>query len=405
MNFLGSMKNLFKSEKLIGWSLGLLPIFYLLIAYISFSREDIFLNHLEKFSYDEVYIVLIIFIFIFIAYSLLFINREFLEVGKKYYYYILTGIIILCFVIPPFMSRDLAGYLLGADIFWRNLGDLYSVNVSISSWAHYLGGLWWLNLPSPYGPFFIIGIFPAWLAALKSFILGIYVLKIISLTLFIFSAWLLKRMTNEKIFWLYVFNPAILINFVLEGHNDIWIAVLLLIFIYKKKKILSKHLFLVAAIFVKYTAIILWPLTWFRDSKFNFKSFLLFNSLISVLLILFFLIFSINPLEFWSNLSFLDANCFYRCSPLVFLLPNNLIRLILFALAYGLVFWFFLYKKHSPVKFIFWSLLALFMIKITWLTPWYMLILVPISLLVKDRIYHYIGLGITFYGLFHYLFI
>ena len=399
------MKNLFKDKKFIGWSLGLLPIFYLFIAYISFSRRDIFLNHLENFSSSELYNVLIVFVFIFSAYSLLFINREFLRVSKKYYYYILGAILLLCFVIPPFMSRDVAGYMLSADIFWGRLGNIYLVNVHISQWAHYLSNLWWLDYPAPYGPLFVIALLPAWLGGLKSFVFGIYIYKLLSLGLFILSAYLLRKMTDTKTFWLYVFNPAILINFVLEGHNDLWIAFLLLVFVYKKKKVLGKYLSLLGAIFIKYTAVILWPLMWFRDNKFRFKLFIISNLIVLSLIALFFWIFSVSPLDFWYNLSFLEGNCFYRCSPVAAIFPSSIIRLGLFIASYDIIAWYFLYRNFSPTKFIIWSFLALFLIKIKWLTPWYLPVLIPLILTVKGKSYYYIALVITFYGLFHYLFL
>lgn len=393
----------FKNKNTIGWSLGLLPIFYLLLAYISFSRKDYFLEHLENFSFVEAFNLLVVFILILFSYLIIFINRDGLTVSKKYFYYILGLVLLLCFVIPPFMSRDIPGYLLASDIFWGNKGALFEVNLANSSWSHYLGNLWWLNYPTPYGPLFVFSLLPVWLLALKSFWLGIYGFKLISLGLFLFSAYLVKKMSDEKTFWLYVFNPALLINFVLEGHNDLWIIVLLLLFL--QRKYLGKILSLLGAVFIKYTAIILWPLTWFASGKFKWSLFFISNLIIVSLLALFFWIFSLSPLELYSNLNFLDAKCFYHCSPIVYLIPTNSIRLGLFVVAYGLISWLFLVRKHSPIKFIFWTLGALFMIKVRWLTPWYLLPLIPLALVTEGKIYRYLALLLTFYGLFHYLFL
>lgn len=75
-----------------------------------------------------------------------------------------------------------------------------------------------------------------------------------------------------------------------------------------------------------------------------------------------------------------------------------------FMAIYGWIIYFFLKKKNHLIKFCFWTFMALFFILISWMTPWYFMIIIALSvLLLQEKTYAGWMLLLTGYSLFHYV--
>jgi len=386
---------------------------YAVLVALSFSRQDFFLEHLENFSQNQLLILSLAFLFLLVIYLFLFFSKK---INNKLLKIIIVLILFLGLICPPFLSRDLASYSLGAKLFYSSGQNPYLNNLSVQAdFAQQLGDLWWLNQPFVYGPVFLAVGFVPWLIGSANLLLSVYAFKILALIFFILSFWIFRKIRiaerlSPRVDWLYLFNPVLLINVVFEGHNDIFLVFFILAFLYWQRKPLQSGLSLLAAVFIKYSAFIFWPLAWFKSGRFKIKYFLLANLASGVALLLFLWFSGLSPDSFVRNLLFfIDNRCLYECSPvikLLALLPDKLgpiIKIILFLGAYFFIAIRFLLRKYEPLKFIFWAGLALFLIPTQWLTPWYFCLIIPFGLLIKGRLYAIATFLATAYSLFHYL--
>lgn len=324
-------------------------------------------------------------------------------------------ILLLLIFTPPILSLDIGAYVLGAKSFITTNSRAYlDVISAASSWSLQMNNVWWLDYPTIYGPIFLIIVSPSLLLSSFGFIAVILGYKFIVFLSFVFLLYIFRiilknRKLNSNIFYLLALNPAILINWVLEGHNDIFIALGLLglIFFLDKKNEVSGWISIFSAIFVKYTAIVFVPVLFVYQNKIDLKRIFIFLFIATGAFLLFFSLSGTTPLAVKDNLIFLNR-CFYKCSPVVSLAKTvgayqNLIRLIIFTLVYIWLFWRYLYKNTNYLKFIFWTAMSLFFIQIAWLTPWYPTIIIPIGLLINEKKYLYLVILITWYSLLHYI--
>jgi hypothetical protein len=184
---------------------------------------------------------------------------------------LLVGLILL--FAYPFLSHDLFNYLFDAKILTYYHQNPYlhkGLDFPQDPWIRFMH---WTDRNYPYGPSFLpLTIVPSFLSFGK-FILSFLFYKIMVVAGYFLTVVLLNK-SNRK--WALVFatHPLILIEGLVNGHNDL-IAVSLAItgayFIFKNKKITSK-IFLLLSAGIKYTTFPLLGLT--KNKKLN-KIFLL----------------------------------------------------------------------------------------------------------------------------------
>jgi hypothetical protein len=383
------------------------------ISWLSWTRLDFFQQHLENMP-ASAYLWLV---FCFSLYLLGWFSLFWLKpvAGNRYLLIVAALIFAVSLVTPPLLSRDTAAYALNADILYHGHFNPYLEPLSLGRQADQLGSLWWLDFPSPYGPVFLAIIFLPWLIAAAHLLSFIFFYKLLVLVTFLAIFYLFRHYRQKidqpgYVDWLFLLNPALAVNLLLEGHNEVFIILCLLWLFCCGKKFGAILVGLLAAIFIKLTAIIVWPLAWFKNQRFNWPRFIIANLLLVLAWSLFFWIINLTPLAFWrQNISFATNHCFYTCSPVIAL--GNLLPLKVAAISHFGLFiavylaslYFFLFKKYQPLKFIVWSFLALFFIQTTWLTSWYPTVIIPFSLLVKDKKYLIITGFVTAYCLWHYV--
>lgn len=400
------------NKKLLTYSLILFTVLmYVYLGLFSFSRGNFLSENVESMSLNRFILLKTLFLGIILCWLALTAIKPTLNKNLK----IIIFIIFLAGLItPPFLARDIPGYSLNAEIVYSQGRNPYITPLLVAHVPPEMKDLWWVKAPSPYGPIFLLIIFIPWIFSFSSLLAFIFTYKLITLATFILSFWLFSKIRQREngppyLDALFLLNPALIINLIIEGHNETFLIFFLLLFIYFKDSVTKNFSSLVASIFVKFTTLLVWPLAWFKAGKINLKLFITSNLFLLAICLLFFKIINLPALIFLKqNIFFAFNNCFYVCPPFYLVtnfLPENIVnylKIILFGLAYLLTIFLFLFKKYEPIKFIFWSFLALFFIQTKWLTPWYPTLIIPFGLLINNKKYSILTVLITIYCLLHY---
>lgn len=386
-------------------------LLYFYIGFLSFARNNFLSEHVESISYNKYVLLKILLLGLLLSWLALIKIKPILNKKLKVIIFIIFS---LSLITPPLLARDIPGYALNADIVYLKHKNPYTTPLIIANVPPEMQNLWWIKAPSPYGPIFLLILAIPWFLSFSNLLIFIFAYKLIALTVFGLTFWLFSKIRKREnlpdyLDLLFLLNPAIVINLVSEGHNEIFILFGLLLFIYFKDNHIKGLISLLTTVFLKFTAILVWPITWFKEKKFNLKTFIISNLLIIGLCLLFFKIINLPPQIFVKqNIFFAFNNCFYSCPPFLTLtsfLPDNIVNYLkigLFILAYLLSIFLFLFKKYEPTKFIFWALLALFFIQTKWLTPWYPTLIIPFGLLINNKKYLVLTILISIYCILHY---
>jgi len=378
----------------------------------SWSRDNYYAYQLENFTPSEVAIVFYFFYFLLASYTILCLIK--IKEWRPNIYIFFIALFFLAFA-PPILSLDTGAYVLGAKNFISINNRAYVEAISGASiWSSQLNNVWWLDYPTVYGPVFLSIVSPSLLFSyygLLSVILGYKLIVLLSFLLLIciFNRILKIKKIDSKTIYLLALNPALLINWILEGHNDIYVSLGLLglVLFLEKKDEMSGWMVFFLSIFIKYTSIIFSPVLFISKNKVDVKKILIFFLIAFSAFFLFFRLSGLAPLDLSDNLFFINR-CFYKCTPIVYFVSifgcyQDIIRFIIFTLTYVFLLWRYLYLEWNYLKFIFWASASLFFIQTAWLTPWYPTIIIPIGLLINEKKYLYLVILITGYSLLHYI--
>lgn len=179
------------------------------------------------------------------------------------------AMIILVLVLAyPMLSYDVFNYLFHAKILW-----FYHQNPHLHAPLEYQGDLWlrfmrWVHTPSAYGPVFTLIESPAYLLGLGRFVPGLFLMKSTMAAFFVGCVYLIGRIGRllgfsqaniVKAQLVLAFNPFLLLELVVNAHNDAVMIFFLLLAIYLdlvNKRILS-YVSLMISVAVKYVTVIL----------------------------------------------------------------------------------------------------------------------------------------------------
>jgi len=245
-----------------------------------------FRNLMVEFGYNRrqeswlVYLSIIILLFVF--------NYVFVLKYKKLRFTpfkiaLIIGIILLFSY--PFLSHDFFYYLFNAKIltfyhknpYQQIPGDFY-----LDPWLRFTQ---WTGTSFLYGPvFLLISAVPSFLAANKLF-LSFFFLKAVMVIFYLLAVYLSEKIDKQ---WAIVLatNPLLIIEGLVNGHNDLIalsLAVIGIYYIYKKTNLLGK-LFLVLSIGIKYIS---FPLIFLTSSnkKINIITSTVFIGVLIILII------------------------------------------------------------------------------------------------------------------------
>lgn len=191
------------------------------------------------------------------------------------HFLLIIGILTLAY---PMLSYDVFNYMFHGKILW-----FYHESPHIHAPLEYTGDLWlrfmrWVHTPSAYGQVFTIIESPAYLLGMGKFVPVLVLMKITMSAFFVWCVYLVGKIgeamgyTKSKIVQsqlLLALNPFLLLDVVVNGHNDaVMMALFLLALLYSIKGKTVKSIFsLVASIGTKYMTALTLPIYLFKDPK------------------------------------------------------------------------------------------------------------------------------------------
>lgn len=393
-------------------------LLFLLFGIFSWRRASFFYMHIENFSLDErlrVGTILGAFLIVY-ALTALWCVRARSRSRLSTIICAVMPLVFIALITPPLLSRDTVLYAAKAKNFVRYHLNPYAVSPIDPLWRQELHDFWWMHFPSSYGPLFHLITLPFG-ASPFSLIQTITLYKILMAGAFLASIWMFDRLRTiygapAYLTILYAFNPALIIHGVLEGHNDLLVAMALMGALILLRKPAQSALAFGAAVALKYVPLILLPIYWIENARITWRRG-------AVALIGACAVFIISTVPFAMPLGGIrtgltmqaQLDCLYQCTPYVQFTARvfgenaRMVRLVSFALLYAWLIYYFLFKHYRPIHFTVWSLGALMFVYATWVTPWYPLTLLPFTLVLGDN-WLYLGASalLTAYallGFFH----
>lgn len=392
---------------------------YVGLLFISLQRKSYYFEYLEKFGVREITYIFAIFAISLFVYGYFYFRPRESERFFAKNFLVIWIVLLIALITPTFFSKDIFSYLIVA----KNTA-IYHINpyfISIGGnpdnpWTKFIGDMWWKDIASPYGPLFQLFVIPFGFLATKSLLAAAYVYKIVNLFLFALIVLTLReiiriqKMDNASVA-LFAINPAIVINLVMEAHNETLMLLLVsLALLYAiRNEYVSGLAAFGGAIAIKYYPIIILPVFWFK------KGIPLKTAIAASFLVLpgiFMLVssfFDLKAIAIFKSVFTENSHCMYSCAPFNALLLNLFgqraegVKLVLFIVFFAVIFMLYRILLPSWPKFFFWTLFVFLFLLINPVTPWVLSILIFAGMLNYDRpIYRYLTFGITFYSLFHY---
>jgi hypothetical protein len=235
------------------------------------------LVYFERFDSVRVYVAIMIVLFVFytgiLAYG---------KTGKLFnfpwkFFLVTIGIFTIAY---PMLSYDLYNYMFHGKILW-----FYHVSPHVHAPLEFTGDLWlrfmrWVHTPSAYGPVFTAIESPAYLLGLGKFVPVLLLMKLTMSAFFVWVIYLIGQITYKLGFTKdesvlaqlsIAFNPFILLEVVVNGHNDaVMIALFLLSLLYALNSKLGPSLIsLIASVGTKYVTILTLPMYFIKSPRFK----------------------------------------------------------------------------------------------------------------------------------------
>lgn len=188
-------------------------------------------------------------------------NLELKQIQK----YSLAIALIAIFLIPA-DSSDLLGYIArGFQQLDYEVNPFATVIADIEGWRQnpILANTLWQHNPSPYGPLFML--FTKFIAAISfhNLWLALFNFKLANFFAFIGILKILERLAlPNHLYALIALNPFIIVEAIWNAHNDIYmaLAILLAFYLAKQEKYNLSIFILIISILIKYISVVLLPL-------------------------------------------------------------------------------------------------------------------------------------------------
>jgi hypothetical protein len=360
-------------------------------------------------------------------------------------FFILFNITLL--FIWPIGSNDIFSYIYFSRVLSEHHTNPFFVAYSTltnDDFYYFINNKWSVDT-TPYGPpFIIIGSLIAFIGS-KSLLLTLFLLKGFFIVTNILNFILIYKIFNsKKVAFLYAWNPLILYEFAINGHNDVLTIFFLLLcfyFIFKKPNNLKGYLaalfFLLVSILTKFITLIFLPLflliILFKIKPIKEKIYFIFSS--AFITFFTFFIFYFPFWEGWQTLSMPIARSnsgfgltiyssllILTTSALLFYLfkitdksstnPSIIISKIFFVISYCFLLLKIFFNRNKItnsylLKYFIISLFLFYLSFFTWLMPWYFTVLIALlacySAISNRYKYNRIIYGLTLYGILYYL--
>lgn len=349
----------------------LYSVFLLLFSIFSYAFVDPNLSYLKSIYSGFVFsnrffttVLYILFIFIFFIFYGIFV---WLGVRKKLQFndaLLLLGVTVGALFIsyPAMLSYDIFNYVVTSKVLF-----FYSENPYIVMPVEFVGDpllefTHAANKIALYGPFWIVLTGVSYFLGFGNFIIALFSFKLLVAIFYLATTFLFWKISKNIVSTsLFAFNPLIIIETLVSGHNDIvmmFLALLSFSLLMKKKIFFAIFLF-VLSILIKYATILLIPIfsytLWkiIKKKEINWRNVFYFSSLF---MLVGFLLSPIREEIYpWYAIWFLSIS---------FLVPNKKMLLyISIAFSFGLLFRyvpFVLFGTHAGLAPIIKSVVTFF---------------------------------------------
>ncbi len=241
---------------------------------LGFKKEFRFLlNDVNTLKQTIAYLIIIT-ILISIYFLIIKRRKELFKDIKSVIIFILIISSIFVFTIPM-LSSDVFYYLgigrlngeYGQNPYYISMAEYVDANpdLDINSDTVMLQGYnsYWAKTTVVYGPIWTIICSIVSKLSLGNIDFGLLVFKLVNLTIHILNCCIIYKLSKKKIFvLLYGLNPFILLEAIVNVHNDIFMILFILLALYyllKKKNLVLSVVFLAIATCIKYFTILLLP--------------------------------------------------------------------------------------------------------------------------------------------------
>lgn len=249
-----------------------------LVTYLLSDKPIIsnFFNIVQFTANNKVFmsnLFLILIIIMQILQFIFFIPNIYKSLNVKPIFFILGITIFLYSLSYPFLSNDIFSYYMYAKMaYFYHLNPFNTAPMVLAGKDIFVSIAHNVDSPYNYGPLFLLySIIPMYILTINKIILYFFTLKILNGILFFISGILLYKMSNfdKRIFGIWFLNPFLLLEWLVNSHNDLIMAAFFIIgyyFLSKKKKIIS-ILFILASILIKYISLIAVPFLFLNMNK------------------------------------------------------------------------------------------------------------------------------------------
>lgn len=248
----------------------IVPVFLLVLLSYAFIDQNLFYLHqlytsfayTERLTVSSVYFTVLILLFINYARLIIGIhNKTFIpKINSRI---IISSFVLLTLAYPAMLSYDIFNYMATAKVTYFYHENPYLMmpiefsNEPLLKFTHAA------NKTALYGPVWIILTAIPYILGLGNFIFTLYLFKVLTAVFYIFTLYLIYKIANNRSSVLiFAFNPLVMIETFVSGHNDIVMMGLALYALWwlKNKKVWRAFLFLLLSIGIKFATVFLIPL-------------------------------------------------------------------------------------------------------------------------------------------------
>lgn len=198
--------------------------------------------------------------------------------------WLFVSLLALIFALAyPMLSSDVFKYLFSAKEILVYHANPYLVTPNTfpdDTWIRFMR---WVHTTTPYGPVFTIITIPYYILGFGKFVPVLYLFKLDQVAWYLLSIWLIGKMKGVRAQLYFAFNPLILMEWLVNAHNDaIMITLLLLsLYLYTLKEKTWSFISLLFSIGIKYATVIFLPFIFLkRKIPFNFILYTLYSILL-----------------------------------------------------------------------------------------------------------------------------
>lgn len=211
---------------------------------------------------EVIYAILIVLLFILYARIILEKNFE----SLKSYWKIIVAIGVIFFLSYPLLSHDIFNYILTAKVSFFYRENPYLVMPTELLGEPSLAFTRAANKFALYGPVWILATWIPHVLSLGNVLFAMCTFKLLVISSYITICVLIYKMTNDlRRVAFFAFNPLVIIETFVSGHNDAFMMALMLlgIYLWSRTQLATRivgWIFMFASVFVKGATIVALPL-------------------------------------------------------------------------------------------------------------------------------------------------